>query len=99
MLLAFSTKESHLALATMQTLESNSVGVLLFTALATIVAYGLYSVLYNVYFHPLARFPGPPLASTTIYWKAYVECVANRSFCHELVKLHAQYGKSIHVRL
>lgn len=79
----------------MQPLENGIVGVLLPAAAASFVAYAVYTVIYNNYFHPLARFPGPPLAATTTYWKAYVECIANRSFCHELVDLHARYGKMI----
>jgi hypothetical protein len=67
--------------------------VLLSAALAALLAYVLYAVTYNVYLHPLAKFPGPPLAGATTYWKAYVECIANRSFCHFLVELHAQYGE------
>jgi hypothetical protein len=68
--------------------------VLLSAALATAIAYAVYAVIYNVYFHPLAKFPGPPIARTTIYWKAYVECIANRSFSHVLVELHARYGET-----
>ncbi|KAF9701954.1 hypothetical protein EKO04_001059 [Ascochyta lentis] len=81
----------------MQTLENGAVGVLLSAALATVTAYTVYYVIYNVYFHPLAGFPGPPLAGATTYWKAYVECIANRSFCHELVNLHARYGDVVRV--
>lgn len=61
-------------------------------AFATFVAYFLYTVVYNVYLHPLARFPGPPLARLSIYWKAYIECVLQKSFCDELRELHARYG-------
>lgn len=69
-----------------------SAAVLLSAGLTALLAYVLYAVTYNVYFHPLAKFPGPPLAGATTYWKAYIECIANRSFCHFLVELHAQYG-------
>jgi hypothetical protein len=64
-------------------------------ALATLIAYAFYTVIYNVHFHPLAKFPGPPLARITIYWKAYIECIANRSFCHVLVELHERYGEVV----
>ena len=77
----------------MQTLGNDSTSVLLFTALATAITYVVYTFIYNNYFHPLAGFPGPRTAATTTYWKAYIECIANRSFCHELTELHAQYGK------
>lgn len=78
----------------MQTLDNGSTSIVLVTALATAITYLVYTFIYNNYFHPLAGFPGPWAAATTTYWKAYVECIANRSFCHELAKLHGQYGKN-----
>lgn len=78
----------------MQAFEDGTVGVWLPMAIATLVAYIVYTVIYNLYFHALAKFPGPRLAATSTHWKTYVECVASRSFCHELVDLHARYGKS-----
>jgi len=66
--------------------------LLLPAGIAALIAYAIYTIIYNVYFHPLAKFPGPPMAGVTFYWKAYVECIANRSFCHELVELHQRYG-------
>jgi hypothetical protein len=83
----------------MQTLGNDSTSVLLFTALATAITYVVYTFIYNNYFHPLAGFPGPRTAATTTYWKAYIECIANRSFCHELTDLHAQYGKKYRLRM
>jgi hypothetical protein len=73
--------------------DSGILAVLLPAAFATAVAYGIYTTIYNVFFHPLAKFPGPPIARATIYWKGYVECIQNRSFCHVLTELHAQYGE------
>lgn len=78
----------------MQANETGPSAVLLSFVVAVLIVYPVYVVIYNVYFHPLAKFPGPPLACVTIYWKAYVECIANRSFCHYLVELHAQYGET-----
>jgi hypothetical protein len=77
----------------MQTYENGTVAVALTAAFTTAVAYAVYTIIYNVYFHPLAKFPGPPIAQMTIYWKAYIECIENRSFSHVLVELHTQYGK------
>jgi hypothetical protein len=78
---------------TMQTFDNGALWTLVSAAVTVTIAYSIYSVIYNVYFHPLAKFPGPPVARITIYWKAYIECILNRSFCHALVDLHAQYGK------
>jgi hypothetical protein len=47
---------------------------------------------FRIYFHPLARFPGPKIAAATTLWKAFVECVLQRSFRDVLAELHARYG-------
>lgn len=74
--------------------------MLIFAAFATLAVYGVhavYSVIYNIYLHPLAKFPGPPLARVSIYWKAYIECITSQSFCHYLVELHRHYGDVVRV--
>ena len=63
--------------------------------LTAIVAYFVYHVVHNAFFHPLSKFPGPPIAGLTRYWKAYIECIAQQSFCHYLAELHAQYGETL----
>jgi hypothetical protein len=47
---------------------------------------------YNIYFHPLARFPGPKIGAATTLWKAFIECILQRSFRDVLAELHEQYG-------
>lgn len=79
----------------MMTSDTKTASILLPATVVTVVAYLVYTIIYNVYFHPLAHFPGPPLAAISAYWKAYVECIANRSFSHELVELHARHGKVV----
>ncbi|KAH9863981.1 hypothetical protein J1614_009914 [Plenodomus biglobosus] len=71
--------------------------ILLSAVLTLVLVYAIHRVIYNTYFHPLAKFPGPPLARITIYWKAYTECIARRSFCHYLIELHAQHGDVVRV--
>ena len=56
------------------------------------VSLSIYQVVRNLYFHPLSKFPGPKAAAATILWKAYVECIQNKSFCHVLEGLHVKYG-------
>ncbi|SLM39398.1 cytochrome p450 monooxygenase [Lasallia pustulata] len=57
----------------------------------------IQKIIYNLYFHPLAAFPGPRVAGATRFWRAYVECVLNRSFVHVLEELHKTYGAVIRV--
>ncbi|KAK7510590.1 cytochrome P450 monooxygenase-like protein [Phyllosticta citriasiana] len=70
---------------------------LLLTSAAIALTWVAWRAVYNIYFHPLARFPGPKLAAATRYWKAWVECFQAKSFVHELEKLHARYGKVVRV--
>ena len=52
-------------------------------------------VIYQRFFHPLSRFPGPLVASLTNVWKSYY---TYRLDLHEqLAKLHDRYGPVIRV--
>lgn len=54
-------------------------------------------VIYNVYFHPLRNFPGPPLAGATTWWRAYIEVYRGESLTHKLFDLHEQYGDVVRI--
>lgn len=54
-------------------------------------------VIYNVYFHPLRNFPGPPMAGATTWWRAYIEVYRGESLTHKLFDLHEQYGDVIRI--
>jgi hypothetical protein len=51
---------------------------------------------YNVYFHPLSRFPGPAAAKITQWWTTYVEIYKRQSMVEVLVELHKVYGSFTH---
>jgi hypothetical protein len=51
-------------------------------------------IFYRLWLHPLAAFRGPKAAALTVKWKAFVECVLNRSFTTVLEELHVEYGTS-----
>jgi hypothetical protein len=52
----------------------------------------LLTVLWNLYIHPLADFPGPKWAAVTDWYKTYQEAICQVSWFTVLEKLHAQYG-------
>ena len=51
---------------------------------------------YNIYFHPLARYPGPKLAAMSYWWQVYVEVIKKQSLSLKLQELHLVYGKHRH---
>lgn len=64
-------------------------------AFAAIVASSLWSLVYNAFFSPLARIPGPFLAKFTKLW--YLYRVAQGRFEEENIELHRRYGKVVRV--
>ena len=54
--------------------------------------YGLVLVIYNVYFHPLSRFPGPRGAGCTKWWLAYMQLGRGVSLSTLRAELHQKYG-------
>ena len=61
------------------------------TALGLLI-YTLARVIYNVFFHPLSRFPGPRGAAFTKWWLAYMIFVRGVSLSTLRALLHQEYG-------
>lgn len=64
-------------------------------ALVAVAAYVLYwfgLVAYRLFFHPLAKFPGPRLAAATSWYEAYYEIIQRGQFSNKISELHDKYG-------
>ncbi|KAF2680461.1 cytochrome P450 [Lentithecium fluviatile CBS 122367] len=80
--------------------ESHHRSVLPSVAALAAVAYLLYGiglVVYRLYLHPLAKFPGPRLAAATYWYEAYYELVKTGKFSNKISELHDQYGPIVRV--
>lgn len=65
------------------------------TAGTLVLAYIVYwfgLVIYRLYFHPLAGFPGPRLAAATSWWEFYYDIVKDGELVFQLPGLHEKYG-------
>jgi hypothetical protein len=64
-------------------------------ALASWSLYLLIGGIYRLYFHPLAKFPGPKLAALTSWYEFYHDIVHRGCFIWKLQELHNRYGISL----
>ena len=58
----------------------------------TLIIYTTSLAFYRLFFHPLARFPGPRLAALTRYYEAYYDVVQNGQYTFKIAELHRRYG-------
>lgn len=60
---------------------------------AAALAYGVGLLVYRLYLHPLAKFPGPKLAAVTSFYEGYYEIVLKGQYSRQISKLHDVYGE------
>ena len=58
------------------------------------LVYGVCLAIYRIYFHPLAKFPGPKLAAATLWYEFYFDVIKRGKFAWEIRKMHEIYGRS-----
>jgi hypothetical protein len=72
-------------------LTSNAFLAALVLWLGYLVAGGIY----RLYFHPLAKFPGPKIAALTDWYECYHDLFRHGMLIWKLQELHDKYGKYI----
>lgn len=68
------------------------VGVL---ALFFCVFYPISLAIYRIFFHPLARIPGPKLAGATYWYEYYYDVTKQGKYLWKLIELHKEYGMQV----
>ena len=69
-----------------------TVSQVIFSALVVWLGRAVVRGLYNVFWHPLSKYPGPAAAKATTWWETYVEVVRQESMVDVLFELHKEFG-------
>ena len=64
---------------------------------ASLLCYLIGLIVYRLYFHPLAKFPGPKLAALTFWYEYYYDVHQKGRFTWQIKALHEQYGPVIRI--
>lgn len=59
---------------------------------ATIVTYNLTLTIYRLFFHPLARIPGPKLCAITGWYEIFWDVLVGGQFTFKVEEWHKKYG-------
>jgi hypothetical protein len=57
--------------------------------------YNVALTVYRLYFHPLAKFPGPKLVAASTWYETLVDLFYH-DFPERLAKMHEEYGKELY---
>lgn len=57
------------------------------------IAYCIWVIIYRLYFHPLAKFPGPKLAAATGLYEIAWDYFGHGAYLFHCEQLHKKYGK------
>lgn len=64
--------------------------------LLAFITHRLWTLLYNFAFHPLSKFPGPPIVCTGWY-RCWNDVFLKRNWTDVLYELHDKYGEVVRV--
>ncbi|KAH8660697.1 oxoglutarate/iron-dependent oxygenase [Tricladium varicosporioides] len=67
------------------------------TALAFSAIYLLLLSIYRLFFHPLAKFPGPKFAALTVWYEFYYDGLKRGQYGFEIGKMHERYGPIVRI--
>ncbi|KAI0196450.1 putative benzoate 4-monooxygenase cytochrome P450 [Astrocystis sublimbata] len=76
--------------------QQASYGQLVGASAVLLVVYSIALVTYRLFFHPLAKFPGPKIVAASTWYETYVD-LFKHDFPERLVRMHQKYGSIVRV--
>lgn len=50
------------------------------------------TIIHRLYFHPLAKFPGPKIAAATHFYEVAWDYFGKGAYLYEIERMHQKYG-------
>ena len=66
-----------------------------YIAAISLSSWMIYGIVYRLYFHPLAKFPGPKLGIITYWFEFWHDVVRRGKYTWKIKDLHAEYGRIV----
>lgn len=67
------------------------------TSVLALTCYCICKCLYNLYWHPLSRFPGPKLVAIGPFYEFYYDVIKDGTYIWEIEKMHRKYGPIVRI--
>lgn len=64
-------------------------------SLALFCSYLVGNAIYQLYFSPLSKFPGPKIAAVTLWYEIYYDVFKWGRYWVEVQRMHEKYGTSL----
>ncbi|GAM37558.1 benzoate 4-monooxygenase cytochrome P450 [Talaromyces pinophilus] len=78
-------------------MEIPSWSVILLNASGLYILSLILTAIYNIWFHPLAKFPGPKIAVIGPWYEAYYDIIKDGRYLWQIEKMHEKYGPIVRV--
>jgi cytochrome P450 len=66
-------------------------------AIGAVILYFTGRWVYRLYFHPLAKFPGPKLAAMTLWYEWYFDAPLRGQYIFKIKEMHEKYGPIVRI--
>lgn len=72
--------------------KDSSISAAIGVVLLALAAYFVARCVYDLFFHPLQKFPGPKLAAIGFFYEFYYDVIKDGTYLWEIEKMHRTYG-------
>lgn len=66
-------------------------------AIVFFIGYVFFRIIYDLFLHPLRKFPGPKMAAVGSFYEFYYDVIKDGTYIWEIEKMHKKYGPIVRI--